>query len=95
MSYDNLLAYIDYFSDVNFAYSVLRAVKLHVEAENSTIYLHMYSFVDNNTTPIPNTDVRGAQHCAQSMAVWDQDETNFTEEYKNMKIIMREVWGAS
>ncbi|XP_026726287.1 esterase FE4-like [Trichoplusia ni] len=95
---DNILSYIDYFSDIIFAYPMLWAVKLHVEAGNNEIYLYEYSFVDENTPLIPHTNIRGADHCAQSMAIMDGanithvDENLATPEYRSMKKTMRQIW---
>nr|XP_049697913.1 esterase FE4 isoform X6 [Helicoverpa armigera] len=95
---DNILKYIDYFSDVIFAYPMLWAVKLHAEAGNNQVYLYEYSFVDEDSPIIPHTNVRGATHCAQSLAVYDTK--NFTHlnqspdspALKKMKKIVREIW---
>uniref|UniRef100_A0A2A4J3V0 Carboxylic ester hydrolase n=2 Tax=Heliothis virescens TaxID=7102 RepID=A0A2A4J3V0_HELVI len=94
---DNILKYIDFFSDVIFTYPVLRAVKLHAEAGHDQIYLYEFSFVDDETPVVPHTNVRGANHCAQSIAVMDgilidKDESNLSEKYKNMKKLVREIW---
>ncbi|XP_030027731.2 esterase FE4 [Manduca sexta] len=90
---DTILEYVDYYTDVVFAYPMLRSVKTHAEAGNFTFYLHEYSFVDRNSWPVPFTNVTGANHCDQAMAVMDEDESNITDEYRNMKRIMRELWG--
>uniref|UniRef100_A0A2A4J554 Carboxylic ester hydrolase n=1 Tax=Heliothis virescens TaxID=7102 RepID=A0A2A4J554_HELVI len=98
ISNDNILKYVDYFSDVTFAYHMLWAVKLHVEAGNNQIYLYEYSFVDEDIPVIPHTNVRGADHSAQSVAVYDMknftipDESLATPEHKKMKKIVREIW---
>ncbi|XP_063834763.1 esterase FE4-like [Ostrinia nubilalis] len=101
VSSETVLGYIDYFTDVLFAYATLRAVKLHVKAGNDKIYLYEYSFTDdedpNFVVPYTN-NVRGANHCAQSTAVLDvnlvfsRSEDNITEEYKNNRATMRELW---
>nr|ADD97153.1 carboxylesterase [Helicoverpa armigera] len=95
---DNILKYVDSFSDVIFAYPMLRAVKLHAEAGNDQVYLYEYSFVDEDIPLVPHTNVRGADHCAQSMALFDgknltqSDESQATPEYQNMMKIIRETW---
>nr|XP_049697926.1 esterase FE4-like [Helicoverpa armigera]WRX06143.1 CCE001d-like2 [Helicoverpa armigera] len=95
---DNVLKYVDYFSDVFFAYSMLWAVKLHAEAGNNQVYLYEYSFVDEDTPLVPHTDVRGADHCAQSRAVYNmmiitqKDESLATPEFQKMKKVIREIW---
>ncbi|XP_047036397.1 cholinesterase 1-like isoform X1 [Helicoverpa zea] len=94
---ENILKYIDFFSDVFFTYPVLRAVKLHAEAGNNQVYLYEYSFVDDETPVVPFTNVRGANHCAQSAAVMDgnvidKNESNLSEKHKNMKKTVREIW---
>ncbi|XP_075984546.1 juvenile hormone esterase-like [Anticarsia gemmatalis] len=94
---DNVLRYVDYFSDVMFVYSTLKAVKLHIEAGHNEVYLYEYSFVDDDTPVVPYTDVRGAMHCAQTFAVFDGNngtipESTLTEEYQSMKKSIREIW---
>ncbi|KAL4705258.1 hypothetical protein ACJJTC_010277 [Scirpophaga incertulas] len=66
---------------------------LHLNNGHDQLYLYEYSFYDNNTQPVPLTDVRGAGHTAQTAAVLDQVEDNLTNEYKKMKEIMRDLWG--
>ncbi|XP_026726285.1 juvenile hormone esterase-like [Trichoplusia ni] len=95
---DNILSYIDYFSDTIFAYPMLWAVKLHGEAGNNEVYLYEYSFVNENTPLVPQTNIRGADHCAQSAAIWDganyaqANEQLVTPEYLSMKKTMRQIW---
>ncbi|CAH1643305.1 unnamed protein product [Spodoptera littoralis] len=98
VSEENILGYVNYFSDIIFTYPMLWATKLQVEAGNNQIYLYEYSFVDDDVPVVPHTDVQGANHCAQSMAIADgknftyPDESLATPEYQNMKKIMREIW---
>uniref|UniRef100_A0A2A4J3L3 Carboxylic ester hydrolase n=1 Tax=Heliothis virescens TaxID=7102 RepID=A0A2A4J3L3_HELVI len=93
VSNDNILGYIDFFSDVLFTHSMLWAAKLQAEAGNNQIYLYEYSFVDENDPVVPHTNVRGADHCAQTNAVMDgEDETKETPELQNMRKIIREMW---
>lgn len=87
-----ILNYLDYFSDVMFVYPMLKTLKWQIEHSNSTIYLYEYSFTDKNTPLIPYTDVRGADHCDQAFALSDEDKTNMTVEYRNMKTTMRTLW---
>ena len=91
-----MLGYIDFFSDILINYPMLRAVKLYVEAGNDQVYLYEYSFVEEDDPVLPN--IRGATHCAQSLAVMDGknvthgDETLATPRFKDMKKVMREMW---
>ncbi|XP_045503697.1 juvenile hormone esterase-like [Colias croceus] len=90
---NNILKYIDYFTDTMFAYHILRTVQLQVRAGNDKVYLYEYVFVDNDVDIIPYTKKRGATHCAQTMAVLDSpNEDNITQEYKTMKNYMRDIW---
>uniref|UniRef100_A0A2A4J4U9 Carboxylic ester hydrolase n=2 Tax=Heliothis virescens TaxID=7102 RepID=A0A2A4J4U9_HELVI len=93
VSENNVLGYVDYFSDVIFAYPTLWSAKLQVEAGNDKVYLYEYSFVDDNVAVVPHTDVRGAPHCAQTFAVMDgENESLESPEYQNMRKIIREMW---
>ncbi|CAK1600052.1 unnamed protein product [Parnassius mnemosyne] len=95
VSKETVFRYIDYFTDVIFAYGTLKSVQLQVESGNSDIYLYEYSFVDDNVPLVPYTNVRGANHCAQSMAVGDGHflNTQFeTRDFINMKQLMRKLW---
>ncbi|CAH0406089.1 unnamed protein product [Chilo suppressalis] len=89
---DNVLQYVDYFTDVIFAYPMLRSLTLQVNAGNHKMYLHEYSFVDNDSALIPYANIRGAAHCAQGFAAVDQNYSNLSYQYKNMKSIIREEW---
>lgn len=97
-----VLAYIDYFTDTIFAYPTLRSVKLQVENGNNEIYLYEYSFVNDDNPVIPYTNnIRGADHCAQTMAVLDghelgnetaKSEESIAADYKQMKATIRDIW---
>ncbi|KOB70764.1 Antennal esterase CXE14, partial [Operophtera brumata] len=89
---ESILEFVDYYTDILFAYPMLRGLKLRRNANNDTVYLYEYSYVDENTPFVPNTNVRGADHCAQGFAVMDEDTTNATQEYVQMKAMMREMW---
>lgn len=96
---DTILSYIDYFTDVIFAYPMLRTVKYHVEAGHDQIYLYDYSFVDNNTPVVPYTEVKGANHCAQTEAVFGGmqgflDLKESTDEFKKMSSTINKIWGS-
>nr|XP_049697865.1 juvenile hormone esterase isoform X39 [Helicoverpa armigera]XP_049697866.1 juvenile hormone esterase isoform X40 [Helicoverpa armigera]XP_049697867.1 juvenile hormone esterase isoform X41 [Helicoverpa armigera]XP_049697868.1 juvenile hormone esterase isoform X42 [Helicoverpa armigera] len=93
VSNDNILRYVDYFSDVPFVYPTLRSAKLQVEAGNDQVYLYEYSFVDENDNVVPHTNVRGADHVAQTVALMDgEDESLEPQAYQNMRKIIREIW---
>ncbi|CAH0600388.1 unnamed protein product [Chrysodeixis includens] len=93
ISETNVISYVDYFTDVIFAYPMLWAIKHYVEAGNNEVYLYEYSFVDENTPVVPNTDIQGANHCAQTFAVLDgENESDETPEMQNMRKTIREIW---
>lgn len=101
VSEDNMFAYIDYFSDIMFAYPTLRSLKLQLLAGNEDIYLYEYSFVDVNgtVTGYKNfTTYEGANHGQQTMAIADgklfvtTEDTEISEEYRKHKERMREMW---
>lgn len=88
----SIVPFINYNTDVLFAYPMLKALSTRIEALDDTIYLFEYSFVDEDTPSFPHTDVLGADHCFQYIAVMDEDVTNRTEEYKQIKQIVRDNW---
>uniref|UniRef100_A0A2A4J3H7 Carboxylic ester hydrolase n=1 Tax=Heliothis virescens TaxID=7102 RepID=A0A2A4J3H7_HELVI len=94
---DTILSYVEYFSDVMFNFPTLRTVQLLVESGHDQIYLYQYSFVDESTPYVPFTKVRGAGHCAQSVAIFDgvpsvtDDESKLSVEYQQMKATMRRI----
>ncbi|XP_022828859.1 uncharacterized protein LOC111358160 [Spodoptera litura] len=90
VSEDTMEQFLLYFTDVLFAYPMLKSLSARVEALGDTIYLYEYSFVDEDTPSFPHTNIRGAQHCFQSRAVRDQDLTGRTDEYRRMVQIARE-----
>lgn len=95
---DNILDYINYFSDITITFHMLWAVTWHVRAGHDQIYLYEYSFVDEDTPVVPYTNVRGANHIAQTAAIMDGvnmthiEEEYLTDEHKEMKKIMRQIW---
>ncbi|CAG9782828.1 unnamed protein product [Diatraea saccharalis] len=95
---DTILAYVNFFSDVVFHYPALKAVEYHVKAGNK-VYLYEYNYVDELTPVIPHTEVKGANHCTQTLAVFDGllfpniAENDLPENYKKHKAIMRQLWG--
>ncbi|XP_028164297.1 uncharacterized protein LOC114355565 [Ostrinia furnacalis] len=97
---ESVLSYINFMSDLYFTYSTLRAVNMHVKAGHDKIFLYEYNFVEDSTPVIPYTkDQRGANHCAQTSAVFDapnwlsqKDESSISEDLKNMKKVIRELW---
>nr|XP_034833652.1 esterase FE4-like [Maniola hyperantus] len=94
---ESVLGYIDYFTDVLFAYPMLKSVELQLEAGNNQIYLYEYSYYDENTPLVPHTDnVRGATHCAQTYVVLDELNdgipTIISDELKAHTKVMREIW---
>ncbi|KPJ13739.1 Esterase FE4 [Papilio machaon] len=97
ISEETIFRYIDYFTDVMFAYSTLRSVRLQVESGNNNIYLYRFDFVDDSAPLIPYTEIRGADHNAQTYAVIDGVWPNLNEDelsidMKKMKKIMRKIW---
>ncbi|KPJ13741.1 Para-nitrobenzyl esterase [Papilio machaon] len=93
----NILDNIDYFTDVMFAYPTLRSVRLQVESGNNNFYLYQYDYVDDSAPLIPYTEIRGANHCAQTFGVIDGAWPNLTEDElskdtKKMKQVMRKIW---
>ncbi|CAH2229600.1 jg27432 [Pararge aegeria aegeria] len=94
---EKVLSYIDYFTDVIFAYATLRSIKLQLEAGNNQIYLYEYSYYDDDTPVVPYTkNIRGANHCAQTNVVLDGfynvNKTNISDDLKKHTKIMREIW---
>ncbi|XP_030027704.2 esterase FE4 [Manduca sexta] len=95
---DNILSYVDFFSDVIFNIPALRSVELHLKNGHDKVYLYEYSFTDDEIPLVPHTEVRGANHCAQTLAlldgknVYEKDENKSSEEFKKMKSVVRKLW---
>ncbi|CAH0722796.1 unnamed protein product, partial [Brenthis ino] len=96
---DTITAYVDYLSDVVFVNSLLKSVKLQVEAGNSQMYFYEYSYIEKSIPPIPYTNIRGAIHCSQTFAILDGffngtmvPEIYISEELKEIKKSMRKIW---
>ncbi|KAI5642276.1 carboxylesterase family domain-containing protein [Phthorimaea operculella] len=89
---DTILEYIDYHTDVIFAYPHLRSLKLQVEAGNNKMFLYQFSHPFEN--PVPEgvkVKILGSNHCAQTMTVGAGNE----EEEKNLaqlKNVTRQFW---
>lgn len=92
--------YIDYFSDIMFAYPHLRSVKLQIEGGSDSIYLYEFSYYkpypDNIGLPEFMRNVHGAGHCAQSTVVHESNKflgfPDNSEDFKIVKTIMIELW---
>ncbi|KAI8439720.1 hypothetical protein MSG28_013414 [Choristoneura fumiferana] len=99
---ETVQAYIDYFTDVIFAYPHLRSIQLQVAAGSDSIYLYEYSFYSppleiEGMPPVPEfiKKIRGANHCAQSAAVHDAASffgNDSREEFLELQKKMREIW---
>ncbi|XP_041974258.1 juvenile hormone esterase-like [Aricia agestis] len=95
---ENVLAYVDYFTDVIIAYPILRAAKLQVEAGNDQIYLYEFTYTDQNTPLVLGTNERGASHCAQTLTVLDPFEAKdlnfivYSVQYEEICRMYRGVW---
>nr|AIY69029.1 carboxyl/choline esterase [Chilo suppressalis] len=96
---DTILSFVDFMSDVSFAYPILKAVQLHANAGNNKIFLYLYNYVDELIPVVPHTDVKGATHCAQTFGVFDgymfsnDTERDLPHDYKKHKVILRQMWG--
>ncbi|KAL4705272.1 hypothetical protein ACJJTC_010291 [Scirpophaga incertulas] len=99
IGYENVLGFIDYMTDTMFMVPVMRAIQLHVKAGHKKIFLYEYSYTDETAPLVPHTNVRGATHCAQSIALVDDSKgfSNVTCDehspgYIAMKHTIREIW---
>ncbi|KAJ2946248.1 hypothetical protein O0L34_g12287 [Tuta absoluta] len=94
---DTILGYIDYYTDIIFAYPILRSLKLQVAAGNNQIYLYQFSYPFENPAPEGVTvKLEGSNHCAQTSAVLDglgpTREEDLPTEVLKIKSIVREFW---
>lgn len=95
---DTVQGYIDYYSDIMFTYSHLKSIQLQVESGSDAIYLYLYSFYsppsEVNALPPYAEDIKGANHCAQSVAIYDSgfEYPDNSEEYLELKETLREMW---
>ncbi|XP_068628578.1 esterase FE4-like [Battus philenor] len=100
ISNETIFRYIDYYTDIVFAYPALRSVRYQVESGNNNVYLYEYSFVDESAKLIPYSTVRGADHCAQTWGVVDGgsfenlNEETLSKDYKSVKKMMRKIWAS-
>ncbi|KAJ8733878.1 hypothetical protein PYW07_014429 [Mythimna separata] len=93
VSNENILKYVEFFTDVAFTIPILWAAKLFVEAGHTQVYMYEYVYADEYTPVVPHTDVRGAAHCAQSAAWLDPLVLlPVTPEYQKMRGTVREIW---
>ena len=94
VSDDTIVEFVDYQSDLMVNYPILRAVQMHVKAGNKQVYLYEYSF--KNGDVIPHVNMKTSDHCAQSKALLDNVDGSSEEyenrDYRNMRVIMREIW---
>ena len=89
---NNVLGFVKYFSDVMITYPMLRAVQLYAETGHFQVYLYHYTFLSKESGSI-----RGADHCAQSLAWLDNfnvyvDESSASQKYQKLRSVVREIW---
>ncbi|XP_052753638.1 para-nitrobenzyl esterase-like [Galleria mellonella] len=95
---DTITGYVDYFTDIMFAYPALRSVKLQIEAGNDKIFLYEYSYSEEGNIPKQYPSLRGADHCAQTLAVLDgtfsigTEEKNISDDFWKVKGSVRDLW---
>ncbi|CAG4932152.1 unnamed protein product [Colias eurytheme] len=90
---ENILLFIDYFTDTMYVYPMLRAIKLQLEAGHENIHLYEYSFIAEESPVIPHINKQAAFHSAQTGVILDtNDETKISSQLRNMKSIMRDMW---
>ncbi|KAI5642274.1 carboxylesterase family domain-containing protein [Phthorimaea operculella] len=95
---DTILEYIDYNTDVMFAYGHLRSLKLQVEAGNNKIFLYMFSHPFENPVPAGiKQKILGSTHCAQSMTIADGmglggNAEEQEKELAQLKKVTRQFW---
>lgn len=95
---NSILGFINFFSDITFAYPALLEAKLYTETGHNQVYFYEYSFVDEDTPIVAHTNIRGAKHCAQTLHVlggrkrMDPTDINESQEYKTMQTTLRDIW---
>ncbi|XP_063372456.1 esterase E4-like [Cydia amplana] len=103
---ETVMHFIDYFSDVIFAYPALRSVSLQVASGSKSIYLYEYSypvevfasyFKPPGEVPEYMSKIRGARHTAQTDAVFECSlhvdmKNEEPEAYRKHKELMKELW---
>ncbi|KOB64108.1 Carboxylesterase [Operophtera brumata] len=97
ISETTILQYTDYFTDIQIAYPMLRSAKLLQKNGHKEIYFYEYSYFDDATPVVPYTNVRGANHCAQTLTVLDYRQltnplANLPDEYKRIRDVCQEMW---
>lgn len=53
-----ILGYVDFFTDITFAYPTFLSAQLHAEADHDQVYRYEYSYVDEDTPFVTYTNVR-------------------------------------
>ncbi|XP_050673224.1 esterase-6-like [Leptidea sinapis] len=92
---NQVLNFINYFSDVIFIYPMLRSVKLLVESGHKQVYLYDFKFVHADLPIIPHTNIRGAGHSSQTYTVADDGlpSTNYSNtRLQEMRNLTRSIW---
>ncbi|XP_053601339.1 juvenile hormone esterase-like [Plodia interpunctella] len=103
---NSIQAYVEYYSDIMFTYPALKSLELQRLHGNDKIYLYEFSYYEGEGTRVGYKDymLKGANHCGQSMAVFDGsflyeggefeifEESTLSDEYKGIKATTREMW---
>nr|QOL02378.1 venom carboxylesterase-6-like protein [Rondotia menciana] len=83
VTHESLQAYIDYFSDSMFKYSIMKSAKLHAQKSDKPVYLYEFTYVGKLNMKHHYMDrVKGASHRDQTAYVLDFFD--HTSRYKDM-----------
>lgn len=97
----NIFGYINFFTDVVWAYPMLRSAQMQLEAGHDQIYLYYVTFYKRypSVPGVPDvvTNKPGADHTEQSLAVLDRTlnappEESYSEEYRQLRATLVEMW---
>lgn len=98
---NTIFGYINFFTDVVWAYPMMRSAKMQVEAGHDSIYFYYFTFYKKfpSVPGVPDviTNKPGADHVDQTLAVLDPTidaipEAAYTEEYRQLRATMIEMW---
>ncbi|CAK1541786.1 unnamed protein product [Leptosia nina] len=94
---ENILLFINYFTDTIYVFPILRALKLHLQAGHDQIYLYEYSFTSEESPRVQFINKPGAFHSWQTNNILDRntqssDSVQISPELLEMKRIMKDIY---
>ncbi|KAI5642272.1 carboxylesterase family domain-containing protein [Phthorimaea operculella] len=102
IGHETIREYINFYTDTMFAYPMIRALRLQVEAGNYQMYLYQFSYqfpfsIDNPNVPeLVPIKINGSRHSVQALTVADDLRNDFDDDdvfdFEQIVNVTRQFW---